>query len=189
VDVLPMMPYPERPAEPHEVEAVQREMGQNRETPARGLLELRAAVADYVGEEIGRGVDAETEVLISNGAMQALNFVFRSILNPGDEVIIPSPCYFFGGCVALAGGVPVYVAMDDAQGFAWDLARIEEAITSRSVAIVVNSPVNPAGVAGGLCGGDAGHGGCLRQGDGVGTAAQQSRGAGGGGGEHEPAAA
>ena len=146
VDVLPLMPYAERAAEPHVMEAVEREMRRNREAPPRGLLELRAAVAAYIGDEIGRRVDGQTEVLISNGAMQALNLMFRAILNPGDEVIIPSPCYFFGGCVELAGGIPVHVPMDEADGFAWNIERIAAAITPRSVAIVVSSPVNPTGV-------------------------------------------
>ena len=146
VDVLPLMPYSERPAGAHVAEAVEREMRRNREAPSRGLPELRAAVAAYIGDEIGRDVDAETEVLITNGGMQALNLVFRAILNPGDEVIIPAPCYFFGGCVQLAGGRPVYVPMDESAGFAWDIKWIAEAITSRTVAIVVNTPVNPTGV-------------------------------------------
>ncbi len=146
VDVLPLMPYSERPTEPYVVEAVEREIHLNREAPSRGLPELRAAVSAYIGDEIGRSVDPKTEVLITNGGMQALNLVFRSILNPGDEVIIPAPCYFFGGCVELAGGHPVHVQMDEADGFAWDIERIAAAITSRSVAIVVTTPVNPTGV-------------------------------------------
>ena len=89
---------------PHVRRAVDRAITKNSEAPARGLPELRVAIAEKVGTEIGHTVDPDRNVLIANGAMQALNLVFRATLDPGDEVIIPSPCYFFGGCVALAGG-------------------------------------------------------------------------------------
>ena len=146
VDVLPLMPYAERAPSPEAVEAVVREVRLNREAPSRGLPELREVVAERIGAEIGQPVDSEAEVLITNGSMQALNLVFRAILDPGDEVIIPAPCYFFGGCVEMAGGRPVHVAMDEAADYAWDVERIAAAVTPRTVAIVVNTPVNPTGV-------------------------------------------
>ena len=146
VDVLPLMPYAERPPSPEAVEAVVREIRLNREAPSRGLPELSRVVAERVGAEIGQPVDPESDVLITNGSMQALNLVFRAILDPGDEVIIPAPCYFFGGCVEMAGGRPVHVPMDEAAGYAWDIDRIAGAVTPRTVAIVVNTPVNPTGV-------------------------------------------
>lgn len=146
VDVLPLMPYAERAPSPEATEAVVREIRDNREAPSRGLPELREAVADRIGDEIGQPVDPESEVLVTSGSMQALNLVFRATINPGDEVIIPSPCYFFGGCVELAGGRPVHVPMAESEGYAWDVDRIAAAITSRTTAIVVNTPVNPTGV-------------------------------------------
>ena len=146
IDVLPLMPYAERPPSPEAVEAVVREARLNREAPSRGLPELSRVVAERVGAEIGQPVDPESDVLITNGSMQALNLVFRAILDPGDEVIIPAPCYFFGGCVEMAGGRPVHVPMDEAAGYAWDIERIAAAVTPRTVAIVVNTPVNPTGL-------------------------------------------
>ena len=146
IDVLPLMPYAERPPSPEAVETVAREIRLNREAPSRGLPELREVVADRIGAEIGQPVDPEADVLITNGSMQALNLVFRAILDPGDEVIIPAPCYFFGGCVELAGGRPVHVPMEEAADYAWDIERIAAAVTPRTVAIVVNTPVNPTGV-------------------------------------------
>ena len=144
--MLPLMPYAERPPSPEAVEAVVREIRLNREAPSRGLPELCEAVAERIGAEVGHAVDPESEVLITNGSMQALNLVFRATLDPGDEVIIPAPCYFFGGCVELAGGRPVHVPMDEAADYAWDIERIAAAVTPRTVAIVVNTPVNPTGV-------------------------------------------
>lgn len=140
------MPYAERPPSPEAVEAVVREIRLNREAPSRGLPDLCAVVAERIGAEIGQPVAPESEVLITNGSMQALNLVFRAILDPGDEVIIPAPCYFFGGCVELAGGLPVHVPMDEAANYAWDIERIAAAVTPRTAAIVVNTPVNPTGV-------------------------------------------
>jgi aminotransferase len=69
----------------------------------------------------------------------------RTILDPGDEVIIPTPCYYFQGCVALAGGVARYVSMQETNGYKWDIAPIEAAITNRTRALVVNTPTNPTG--------------------------------------------
>ena len=146
IDVLPLMPYAERPPSPEAVEAVVSEIRQNREAPSRGLPELCEAVAERIGGEIGHPVDPESEVLVTNGSMQALNLVFRATVDPGDEVIIPSPCYFFGGCVELAGGRAVHVPMEESGGYAWDVDRIAAAVTPRTVAIVVNTPVNPTGV-------------------------------------------
>lgn len=146
VDVLPLMPYAERSPSPEAVEAAVREIRLNREAPSRGLPELCAVVAERIGAEIGQPVDPEAEVLVTNGSMQALNLVFRAILDPGDEVIIPAPCYFFGGCVEMAGGHPVHVPMDEAADYAWDIDSIAAAVTPRTVAIVVNTPVNPTGV-------------------------------------------
>jgi aminotransferase len=77
--------------------------------------------------------------------MQALNITFRTILDPGDEVIIPTPCYYFQGCVALAGGVARYVPMQETEGYRWEIEPLEAAITPRTRALVVNSPTNPTG--------------------------------------------
>ena len=141
------MPYAERAPSPEATEAVVREIRLNREAPSRGLPELRARSWQTASApRLASPSNPEAEVLITNGSMQALNLVFRAILDPGDEVIIPAPCYFFGGCVEMAGGRPVHVPMDDAADYAWDIERIAAAVTARTVAIVVNTPVNPTGV-------------------------------------------
>ena len=146
VDVLPLLPYAERPVPPEVAEAVVAELSRNREAPSRGLPELLEALVEYLAGEIGIALDPDANILVTNGAMQGINVVFRAILDPGDEVLVPAPCFFFGGCVELAGGRPVYVQMDEDSGFAWDLDRLEAAITGRTVAVVVNTPVNPTGV-------------------------------------------
>ncbi|HEV8638257.1 MAG TPA: pyridoxal phosphate-dependent aminotransferase [Chloroflexota bacterium] len=144
-DVLELSPYPVRALPPHVVAAAERAIAENREAPSRGLSWLRRAAAEQVGREIGRSIDPETEVLVTNGAMQALNLVCRTLLEPGDEVLIAAPCYFFHGCVRLAGGVAVHVPMAEADGFAWDVPSLDAAVTPRTRALVVSTPVNPTG--------------------------------------------
>jgi aspartate/methionine/tyrosine aminotransferase len=112
--------------------------------PSRGLPALREAIAAHVAREGNLLLD-ETNVVVTNGAMQALNMVMRALLNPRDEVLLPAPCYFFDGVVRLAGGHPVLVPMEEQGGYAWDLDRIAAAITPRTKLLVISTPVNPTG--------------------------------------------
>jgi aminotransferase len=145
IDVLELVPYPVRTLPSHVIAAAERAIAENQEAPSQGLPRLRRAVARRLGMEIGREINPDTEVLVTSGAMQGLSIVFRALLEPGDEVVIPSPCYFFHGCIELAGGVAVHVPMAEETGFAWDMEAIAAAITPRTRAIVVNTPVNPTG--------------------------------------------
>ena len=79
--------------------------------PSRGLVELREAVATELRRSTGRAVDPETEIVVTNGAMHALGVCFRSLVRPGDEVVVPAPCFFFEGPIRAAGATPVYVAL------------------------------------------------------------------------------
>jgi aminotransferase len=145
IDVLELAPYPYRDPANHIVEAAAKAVIGNEETPSRGTLDLRSAIAAQVGLELGRSIDPTHQVIVTNGAMQALNITFRTILDPGDEVIIPTPCYYFQGCVALAGGVARYVPMQETKGYRWEIEPLEAAITPRTRALVVNTPTNPTG--------------------------------------------
>lgn len=145
IDVLRLSPYPVRPLPEHVSEAAQRAIRENREAPTRGLPALREAIAATVMSETGRTIDPAREVVVTNGGMNALNVVFRALLAPGDEVLIPAPSYFFHGPVTLAGGCPVHVLMSEEHGFAWDHDALREAITPRTRAILISSPVNPTG--------------------------------------------
>jgi aminotransferase len=94
--------------------------------------------------EVGRMVAPE-ETLVTHGGMQAAYVVFTSLVDVGDEIIIPSPCFFFHDMLRLTGGVPVLVPMSEEAEYRFDLDRIEAAITPRTKAILVNTPVNPTG--------------------------------------------
>jgi aspartate/methionine/tyrosine aminotransferase len=113
--------------------------------PSRGLAGLREAIAEKLFAENGLRVDPERQIVVTTGAMQAVNVVCRALLDPGDEVVIPVPTFFFYGMIELAGGTPVYVPTDEASGWGWDLDRIEAAITPRTKLLILCSPVNPTG--------------------------------------------
>ena len=111
--------------------------GRTRYGPVSGMPELRARLAARLP-----GYDAEN-ILVCNGAKQALYVIFQTLLNPGNEVIIPSPYWVsFPEQVKLAGGVPVFVPTRNHQPCGQD---IQEAVTPKTKAILVNSPHNPTG--------------------------------------------
>lgn len=123
------------PLPPHVREAVLAALDEHAVTPpSRGHVALREAIA----RSLPAPADPERELLVTNGAMHALNLVFRALLEPGDQVIVPTPCYFFAGVVERAGGVFVPVT-------GWDLDAIEAAVTPRSRALVLTNPNNPDG--------------------------------------------
>ena len=144
-DFLSLKPYPPLPAPEHVVHAAQEAAAHPHSAPARGLLALREGIARRLDDECGTQIDPDKEVLVTNGGMNALHVVFLTLLEPGDEVIVPSPCYFLEGLVERLGARLVFVPMDESRGFEWDLERIEDAITERSKILFLNTPVNPTG--------------------------------------------
>lgn len=113
--------------------------------PARGLPLLREAIAARTERLTGIPVDPETQVVVTNGAMQALHIIMTALLQPGDEVVIPSPCFSYDGLVKLARGTAVYVPMQAESEYAWDIDRIEAAIGASTKLLIVNTPTNPTG--------------------------------------------
>ncbi len=131
----------------HVVDAVARVLGRPMAAPPPlGLLALREAMAAALGRASGRDVDPESEVIVTNGAMHALGICFRSLVQPGDEVIVPAPCFFFSGPIRAAGARPVYVAGSAADGWRWDADAVEQAIGPRSGALLLCNPGNPTGI-------------------------------------------
>jgi aspartate aminotransferase len=115
-------------------------------TAVEGIPELVSAIAEKFRTE--NGLDASTaNVMSCSGAKQALTNALFAILDPGDEVIVLSPYWVsYPPLVQMAGGVPVIVACPRAGGFRPDVQAIAAAITSKTKAIIVNSPNNPTGV-------------------------------------------
>lgn len=113
--------------------------------PPRGLQPLREALAAEIAASTGRAVEPQSEIVVTNGAMHALGLVFRSLLAPGDEVIVPSPCFFFEGPIRSAGGRPVYVPSTVEDGWDWDASAIERVVGPRTTALLLCNPGNPTG--------------------------------------------
>ncbi|GAC1472417.1 MAG: pyridoxal phosphate-dependent aminotransferase [Chloroflexota bacterium] len=114
--------------------------------PSRGLPELSDAIATILELETGWRPDPEREILITNGAMQAIGIICRSVLDRGDTVIIPTPNFYLEGPVRLAGGEPVYVPCCEEDEWRWDLDRIERSIDSRTRIVFACNPGNPTGI-------------------------------------------
>jgi aspartate/methionine/tyrosine aminotransferase len=145
-DIVQLGVRPVRELPPHVIEAAQKACAHPNYVHSRGLPELRQALADMVSKEIQKPVDWETQVLITNGAMQGQWLVMSTLLDIGSEVIIPSPCFFFHPMVRIIGGVPVLVPLrKDSLGYHFDMDRIEGAITPKTRYIILNTPQNPTG--------------------------------------------
>ncbi|MBM6699845.1 pyridoxal phosphate-dependent aminotransferase [Bifidobacterium pullorum subsp. saeculare] len=114
-------------------------------TPTPGLPELREAIAAKTLRDSGFEVTPE-QVVVTNGGKQAVYATFQVLLDPGDEVIIPTPYWTsYPEAVKLAGGVPVEVFAGADRGFEPDVAALEAARTERTKAIILTSPNNPTG--------------------------------------------
>ena len=139
---------PDFPPPPALTEAVQQALakGMNKYTPVPGILELRKAVAEKLRRDNGLDYKPE-QVVVSSGAKQAVFNFFLAVVNPGDEVIIPTPYWVsYPEMVKIAGGVPVIVETRAEDGFKMSPAQLKAAITPRTRAVIINSPSNPAGV-------------------------------------------
>ena len=118
--------------------------GHTKYTPVDGILPLRAAISEKLKRDNGADYAAE-QIIVSTGAKQAINNAMLSICNPGDEVIIPKPCWVsYVEIVKLADAIPVLVDTDP-DTFQLDIDAIERAITPRTRAILINTPNNPTG--------------------------------------------
>src|ERR1700745_3573904 len=114
-------------------------------SPTPGLPELREAVAAKTARDSGYQV-AASQVLITNGGKQAVYQTFATLLDPGDEVLLPTPYRTtYQEVVALAGGVTVPVLADERSGYRTTVADLEAACTPRTKALLFVSPSNPTG--------------------------------------------
>lgn len=120
--------------------------GKTKYTPASGTPELKEAICRKLKRDNGLDYSA-SEIVVSNGAKHSLVNIFTAICDPGDEVIIPSPYWVsYPEMVKLADGVPVILKTTEENGFKFGIDDLKKAITSRTRAIVINSPSNPTGM-------------------------------------------
>jgi aspartate aminotransferase len=130
------------------VEAAQKAAAEprfHRYTPAAGLPELRAAVATKTRRDSGYEVEP-SQVLVTNGGKHAVYNAFATLLDPGDEALLPAPYWVtYPEAITLAGGVPVIVPTDESTGFRPTIEALEAAVTARTKLLVFVSPSNPTG--------------------------------------------
>ncbi|WP_457600126.1 pyridoxal phosphate-dependent aminotransferase [Hydrogenivirga sp.] len=119
--------------------------GKTKYAPSAGVPELREALAEKLYRE--NGVEYRpSEIVVSTGAKMVLFLIFMSILNEGDEVLLPSPYWVtYPEQIKLLGGVPIEFPLREEEDFSPTAELIEEYITDRTKAIVLNSPNNPTG--------------------------------------------
>jgi aminotransferase len=115
-------------------------------TSNSGLLELRQALSDHLAARYGVQYDPDDELLMTVGVSEAMLGAALTLLNPGDEVLVPEPCFVaYPACVQFADATPVYVPTHAADDFQISGAALEAAITPRTRAILIGYPNNPTG--------------------------------------------
>ena len=124
------------------------EKGNTMYTSNSGMPELRQELARYLELRYGVSYSPEHEILITTGSSEGLDLALRAIINPGDEVIIPNPCYVaYPADIILAGGTPILIPTNEENNFVVKATDIEARITKRTKAILIGYPANPTGAA------------------------------------------
>jgi aminotransferase len=122
------------------------EEGYTSYTSNRGLVKLRTYLAQDLKQRYGLRYDIDSQILITVGVSEAVDLALRALLEPGEEVLIPSPSYVsYGPVTQLAGGVPVRVPLKASNGFKLTPQDVERLITPDTKALLLNYPCNPTG--------------------------------------------
>jgi len=117
----------------------------HRYTPTPGLPELRDAIVKKTKRDSNYEITAD-QVLVTNGGKQSVYQSFAAVLDPGDEVLLPSPYWTtYPECIKLAGGIPVEVFADESQNYLVSVAQLEKALTPKTKVLLFCSPSNPTG--------------------------------------------
>ncbi|ARJ50777.1 aminotransferase class I/II-fold pyridoxal phosphate-dependent enzyme [Staphylococcus lutrae] len=120
--------------------------GRLKYTHNKGLFALRQTISEYTAERFGATYDPETEIVVTNGASEGIDDILRTILNPGDEVILTGPTYLGYEPIVKLQGAHVKWIDTTQTGFIPTGAAIQAAITPRTKAIILNYPTNPTGI-------------------------------------------
>ncbi|MBM3249949.1 MAG: aminotransferase class I/II-fold pyridoxal phosphate-dependent enzyme [Candidatus Omnitrophica bacterium] len=115
-------------------------------TSNKGLYKLRLGISRYLKQRFGLEYDPEEEILITVGVSEGVDLALRSLINPGDKILIPIPSYVsYGPVTELTAGVPIYINTRKS-GFKLTPKLLEEHIDARPKALILNYPSNPTGV-------------------------------------------
>lgn len=122
------------------------EKGRTFYTSNAGLMELKVEIDRYLKRKCGVSYNPANEILITVGGSEAIDLAMRAMLDPGDEVILPEPCYVsYKPCVILADGVPVTIPLQEKNEFKLTAEELEAAITDKTKILVLPFPNNPTG--------------------------------------------
>jgi aminotransferase len=110
-----------------------------------GIAPLREALADKFATDNGLAYDPDGEIVVTTGATEAVLTTVLALVDPGDEVLVPDPCWTYEPSVRMAGAEPTYYPLDPDAGFQPDVDALEAAVSEDTALLVVNSPHNPTG--------------------------------------------
>jgi aminotransferase len=122
------------------------EKGKTQYTPNAGTPELREAIGQYLHNEFHVDYDPANEIIVTVGGSEGIDLALRALIEPGDEILVPEPCYIsYSPITALGGGVPVGIETFAKDHFKLTAESLREAITPRSKLLVLCYPSNPTG--------------------------------------------
>ena len=122
------------------------ERGRTFYTSNAGLKELKEEISKYLQRKIQVSYDPASEIIVTVGGSEGIDIAFRAMLDPGDEVLIPQPCYVsYLPCAVLANGVPVVIPLKQENEFKLTAEELEAAITPKTKLLVLPFPNNPTG--------------------------------------------
>lgn len=122
------------------------ERGKTWYSPNAGFIELRSAISRYIERRFGVHYEAKTDVLVTVGGSEAIDLCMRSLINPGDEVLVPSPSFVcYGPLASMAGGVPVTLETKAEDHFRLTPETLKAAITPKTKLLILPFPNNPTG--------------------------------------------
>ena len=122
------------------------ERGKTKYTGNSGLNELKDAIAKYIDRKLGLKYDSSNEIICTVGGSEAIDIAIRSVVNPGDEVLVVEPCFVcYAPIVSLTGGVPVAINTKQENEFRLTAAELKEKITDKTKLLILPFPNNPTG--------------------------------------------
>ena len=122
------------------------QQGKTRYSANAGLMELRRAICDYLKRKFNLEYDKKSEVLVTVGGSEAIDLAIRAFINPGDEVLVPEPCFVcYAPIVTLTSGVPVSIQTREEDEFRLTPEQLEAAITPKTKMLILPYPNNPTG--------------------------------------------
>ncbi|HBR32569.1 MAG TPA: pyridoxal phosphate-dependent aminotransferase, partial [Clostridiales bacterium] len=122
------------------------EEGKTYYTSNNGIIEMREEIAKYQSRRFGLEYDPKTEIIVTVGGSEAIDLAIRTLVNKGDEVIVPEPCFVcYSPLITLSGGVPIPICLKKENAFKLTADELRNAITSRTKALILPFPNNPTG--------------------------------------------